>query len=102
MTKRSIVTAGYKEGGTGRTKAQKRLLFFRRQRGTCAICLRRMSMADATLDHIVPRAFGGTDRYTNLRAAHRSCNMERGASMDDVFVHAAGLIALRWNVKELP
>jgi len=27
-----------------------------------------------TLDHILPKAKGGTDAYGNLQAAHRRCN----------------------------
>jgi 5-methylcytosine-specific restriction endonuclease McrA len=32
----------------------------------------------ATLDHIVPLEQGGSDHITNLRLAHRSCNIKRG------------------------
>jgi 5-methylcytosine-specific restriction endonuclease McrA len=33
------------------------------------------------VDHIEPRAYGGTDDETNLQAAHRSCNGRKGAQM---------------------
>jgi 5-methylcytosine-specific restriction endonuclease McrA len=29
------------------------------------------------VDHVVPKAQGGTDERSNLRAAHRSCNRRR-------------------------
>jgi 5-methylcytosine-specific restriction endonuclease McrA len=32
-------------------------------------------------DHIVRRAYGGSDDITNLAAAHRSCNGRRGQRM---------------------
>lgn len=32
-----------------------------------------------TFDHIVPRARGGNDAWTNLRLAHRRCNERRGS-----------------------
>lgn len=32
-----------------------------------------------TVDHITPRARGGTDDLGNLRAACRDCNLSRGA-----------------------
>ena len=32
-----------------------------------------------TIDHWQPRAQGGTDRFRNLVAAHRSCNEAKGA-----------------------
>lgn len=31
-----------------------------------------------TFDHIIPRSKGGNDSMSNLRLAHRLCNMERG------------------------
>lgn len=32
----------------------------------------------STIDHIIPKSLGGTNAFTNLRAAHRKCNAERG------------------------
>lgn len=32
-----------------------------------------------TIDHIIPRALGGTDDLDNLRPAHHRCNSARGA-----------------------
>jgi 5-methylcytosine-specific restriction endonuclease McrA len=95
-------------GGKGRTKRQKRLLLFRQQSGLCAICGEHMGLQNkhgdraATLDHILPRSKGGTFRMTNLRAVHRVCNRERGNTTGDLFIEAAGIIALRWDIKELP
>lgn len=86
---------------------EKRRKLFNSQKGLCAICGNPMGFrpkagdAMATLDHIRPRSKGGTSANANLRAVHRRCNRERGNNMDDVFVEAVGLIALRWNVKEL-
>ena len=31
-----------------------------------------------TIDHVVPRAHGGSNAVENLRPAHRQCNTERG------------------------
>jgi 5-methylcytosine-specific restriction endonuclease McrA len=33
------------------------------------------------VDHIHPRAYGGTDDPSNLQAAHRSCNGRKGAQL---------------------
>jgi 5-methylcytosine-specific restriction endonuclease McrA len=33
----------------------------------------------ATIDHIIPRSLGGTDRMDNLKLAHRLCNRKRGS-----------------------
>jgi len=99
---KTVATSSFSEGGSGRTKAQKRLLILRRQRGLCAICSLPVSLREATLDHLIPRSKGGPNTYANLRVAHGGCNSARGASLADVFVTAAGMVALRWNVKELP
>ncbi len=33
------------------------------------------------LDHVMPRAYGGTDDPSNLKPAHRSCNGRKGANI---------------------
>ena len=98
----SVKTTTYRDGGSGRSKAQKRLLLWRRQRGLCAICSLPVPLRSSTIDHFIPRSKGGPNVYANLRVTHGKCNQTRGASMDDVFVVAGGIKALRWNVKELP
>jgi 5-methylcytosine-specific restriction endonuclease McrA len=37
-----------------------------------------MTAEEMTLDHVIPRAFGGSNRIENLRLAHVSCNERRG------------------------
>jgi 5-methylcytosine-specific restriction endonuclease McrA len=45
----------------------------------CAICGQPEYADDRfEADHIVPVSRGGSDHPSNLRAAHRSCNLERG------------------------
>lgn len=55
-----------------------------RQRGVCWICKTSMlsepgSEYSATIDHIIPRAYGGSSRVENLKLAHAKCNHKRGA-----------------------
>jgi hypothetical protein len=45
----------------------------------------------ATLDHIVPRAKGGTRDMTNLRLAHHACNLTKGDADDDEWKALTGL-----------
>jgi 5-methylcytosine-specific restriction protein A len=48
----------------------------------CAICGGEFTSADpATVDHITPKARGGTNDEQNLRVTHRSCNSRRGGQM---------------------
>lgn len=56
-----------------------------RDKGICHLC--GMGGAD-TADHLIPHSKGGTDDLHNLRAAHRFCNVSRGAR---------GLVRIRPN-----
>jgi 5-methylcytosine-specific restriction protein A len=50
----------------------------------CGICgkpLHANPTDVAVVDHIVPRARGGTDDTSNLQAAHRSCNARKSANL---------------------
>jgi 5-methylcytosine-specific restriction endonuclease McrA len=47
------------------------------QEETCCWCGHYMSMAAATWEHIIPKALGGTDEFSNLALAHYRCNAKR-------------------------
>ena len=55
------------------------------QRGLCGICGEPLSddLGAVHVDHIRPRAHGGTNGPENLQAAHASCNLAKGASLPD-------------------
>jgi 5-methylcytosine-specific restriction endonuclease McrA len=44
------------------------------QNGVCYICGRTMQENEITVDHVIPRAKGGTDSVQNLKLAHERCN----------------------------
>ena len=50
---------------------------YERDGGKCAVCHKPVEMWEATLDHIVPSRFGGSDSQNNLRIAHGPCNTSR-------------------------
>ena len=57
--------------------------------GKCIHCQRKLQLhpdgrpiADATLEHIVPRNHGGTDDVHNLAIACARCNAEKGRRHD--------------------
>ena len=49
-----------------------------RDKGMCGICKKKLSMAQVTIDHILPLSKGGTHEPKNVRVAHFSCNSRRG------------------------
>lgn len=61
-----------------------RLRIYERDRWCCQLCGekvdRRAKFTDRapSIDHIIPRSFGGTDDVENLQLAHRGCNSKKG------------------------
>lgn len=44
----------------------------------CYVCGKHVTVNDATIEHIVPRALGGGNHYKNLSISHAACNQARG------------------------
>ena len=51
---------------------------YHRQGGRCWICQRFTLPQNLTRDHIVPRADGGANNWSNYLLAHATCNEARG------------------------
>jgi hypothetical protein len=66
--------------GAGERRRKKLAALHRRQNGLCALCGGPLKLADADLDHIVPRSLGGMSARSNLQATHRRCNSAKGAT----------------------
>ncbi|MGB2623165.1 MAG: HNH endonuclease [Candidatus Acidiferrum sp.] len=49
-----------------------------RERGRCFYCLRRTRPATRCLDHVVPRAWMGSNSYRNLVSSCAECNSRKG------------------------
>lgn len=80
-------------------------------RGKCLHCRRKIWLtaagdplgdapSDASVEHIVPRAHGGTDDVENLAIACRRCNMQKGTRHDHKRWTDPGLRALVEKLKE--
>lgn len=52
---------------------------FNRDGWRCHICSRHVARKDASIDHLIPISKGGSDAPANVRIAHLSCNISRGA-----------------------
>lgn len=69
-------------GWNGRKIAKLTAAVFAEHGRVCHLC----GMPGAnSIDHLVPRAAGGTDDLDNLRPAHSRCNSSRGATPLDVW-----------------
>lgn len=45
----------------------------------CALCSKPIeSENELTVDHIIPRAMGGSTTYENCQLAHKECNLRKG------------------------
>jgi 5-methylcytosine-specific restriction endonuclease McrA len=66
------------ERGLGHDFAKKRRLVMVRDGWRCQLCGGLVAPSEAHVDHIVPRAQGGTASLANLRLTHASCNLQRG------------------------
>lgn len=72
-----------------------------RQKGRCALTSVKLSAETAQLDHVVPRALGGTDTIENLRWLHAYVNRAIGATHDDeAFLHFIQEAAQKIRVKD--
>lgn len=61
-------------------RAEKRLAIYLRDSFRCVYCCSDLHAADPrdiTLDHVTPKADGGTNHETNLVTACRACNCSR-------------------------
>ena len=64
------------------------LAIFERDKWICQICFKPINPKSidpydpqrVTVDHRLPIALGGSHTWTNLQAAHLSCNTSKGAS----------------------
>lgn len=68
---------------SGRTRAERRKVIFKNQRGRCYYCSNQMKLAQgapnsATFEHCVPKSKGGTLSYWNTMLVCQRCNTERG------------------------
>lgn len=51
----------------------------------CPHCRKAIkTQEDLTIDHIVPRAKGGTDNIENLQPMHKTCNSNKGCTLPEV------------------
>lgn len=63
------------------TKSQRRKLIWKKTKGCCAHCGRKASSFRQTIDHFIPKIYGGTYDYRNLMPLCYECNNKRGCNL---------------------
>jgi len=65
----------------GRIRAKsrrfKRRVLLKRDGPICWLCLKELKPSEITLDHVIPRKSGGSNKTENLRLACLDCNGKR-------------------------
>ena len=100
--KRQIAASKGKQVTSKWITKNKRQAIYSRDQWKCQLCFEAVGQEDwqgydpkgASLDHIVPRAHGGSDHPDNLRLTHIICNSVRGVSGDS---EALVLVAGYWQ-----
>lgn len=65
-------------------RRQIKIAFYEGEHIYCDICKKRIYSMDSrnkkglTIDHTVPKSWGGTDHISNLQPAHKDCNQKKG------------------------
>lgn len=66
--------------GYGTQWRKQRAAALRRDRGLCVLCIKQGRVEAATdVDHIIPKAQGGTDDVDNLQSLCRCCHQQKTA-----------------------
>jgi 5-methylcytosine-specific restriction endonuclease McrA len=75
--RRTLVVGSRRKSGSVSKAIVKRLL--EAQERQCLYCYRDLDREEFHVDHIVPLAVGGTNEFSNLAIACKSCNLRKGA-----------------------
>lgn len=55
---------------------------WRRDRGKCYLCDRKLLFWEFTIDHVIPIARGGGHQYSNVKICCLSCNQSKGVRQE--------------------
>ena len=75
---------------------QLRRRLYRRRKGKCQGCGKQIRYADATLDHIRPKARGGKDHKSNVQILCKACNGLKADKSQRRFVADLEEKGIRW------
>jgi hypothetical protein len=58
---------------------KQKLSIYYKSDGLCAVCHKKLNIEEATIDHIKPKAKGGSNKEENLRIVCLECNGRKGS-----------------------
>lgn len=82
--------------------ARKVRSLLRRDGDLCHFCRDALNSENISLDHVIPRARGGSNELTNLVLACKDCNNARGCMGYDKFVRLMGKATKRPGILNRP
>ena len=56
-------------------------MLWKRDDGKCQYCAAKVSISNATIDHVIPRSRGGKETWKNLVIACSECNCKKGSRL---------------------
>ena len=74
------VIASKIRAGTHHGRPSKKMLWHR-DKGLCQYCDKKISISNATIDHVVPKSRGGSHTWDNLVIACSKCNSKKGCDL---------------------
>lgn len=64
---------------------KKRIKIFERDSYTCYMCKQVFDEKNLSLDHYLPKTFGGSNDESNLRTCCKNCNTKKGCKLPQEF-----------------
>jgi 5-methylcytosine-specific restriction endonuclease McrA len=81
-----------RKGAVGKHSAGDIAQIIRHQRGRCAYCLTKITLANREIDHIQPLSKGGTNHRHNIQVLCRPCNQRKRDHHPAEFARSIGLL----------
>ena len=82
--------------------AEFRPALYAKQHGICTICLHEKQEREMHVDHVVPRAKGGSDDISNLQALCGPCNLLKGTKTQQEAIVEAKRRGIRLADEAIP
>lgn len=79
-----------KRGRNSKSTARRRAALMKVQKGRCGYCRCKLDPGKTHVDHVMPRALGGSNRRSNLQLLCEPCNLSKGAKHPIAFAQSLG------------